>query len=98
MHEDCLLLPAAAELTVVSLYNIMTWESYDSSAEDHGTPSTVTFGPTSNSMLCVEIPIDDDLTESCDERFSYEFTTTEARAIIPSQQVTIQIVDDDGKL
>ena len=57
----------------------------------------VTFGPSSDSTLCVEIPIDDDLTESCDERFSYRFTTAEERAVLPSQEVTFQIVDDDGK-
>ena len=66
---------------------------------DYGTPSTVTFGAGSESVQCVEIPLEEDsLTETCSELFSYQFVSSEQRALLPSPNADIQIIDDDGKL
>lgn len=63
--------------------------------QDFGTISNVTFGPQTDTEQCVEIMIvDDSDTEDC-ERFSFDFISSEDRAVLPSANVVITILDDD---
>ena len=62
------------------------------------TVADVMFTAGGSSVMCVDIPIVDDLVaESCVEMFGVTITSDGERVVDPTDMVIVQIVDDDGE-